>query len=138
MLSIPATKGFEIGSGFEGTKLRGSKHNDPFIMKNGRLGTSSNNSGGIQVILYLLILLFIFYFISILIYLFFKKGGISNGECITFRVGFKPPATISQSQQTSQYDGTPGELAAKGRHDPCVVPRAIAIVEGMAALVIME
>jgi len=114
MLSIPATKAFEIGSGFRGTEVPGSKHNDPFVRKDdGSLGTSTNWSGGIQ-------------------------GGISNGEDIYFRVGFKSPATISQAQETSQYDGTPGTLAARGRHDPCVVPRAVPIVEAMASLVIMD
>lgn len=114
MLSIPATKGFEIGSGFAGTAVPGSRHNDPFVARaDGRLGTSTNNSGGIQ-------------------------GGISNGENIFFRVAFKPPATISQSQKTAAYSGHDGVLAARGRHDPCVVPRAVPIVESMAALVIME
>jgi len=113
MLAIPATKGFEIGSGFSGTRLRGSQHNDPFTMKEGRLGTVSNNSGGIQ-------------------------GGISNGESIFFKIAFKPPATISQPQQTTDYRGTPVTLKAKGRHDPCVVPRAVPIVESMAALVMLD
>ncbi|EKM60442.1 uncharacterized protein PHACADRAFT_246385 [Phanerochaete carnosa HHB-10118-sp] len=114
MLSIPATKGFEIGSGFRGTEVPGSKHNDPFVSKaDGSLGTSTNWSGGIQ-------------------------GGISNGEDIYFRVGFKSPATISQAQETVQYDGTSGTLAARGRHDPCVVPRAVPIVEAMASLVIID
>jgi chorismate synthase len=114
MLSIPATKGFEIGSGFEGTKLRGSVHNDPFVLKeNGKLGTKTNNSGGIQ-------------------------GGISNGEDIVFRVAFKPPATIGKAQETAEYLGNPSTLKAEGRHDPCVVPRAVAIVEGMAAIVLAD
>ncbi|VDC01981.1 unnamed protein product [Peniophora sp. CBMAI 1063] len=114
MLSIPATKAFEIGSGFAGTEIPGSKHNDAFIRKpDGSLGTSTNRSGGVQ-------------------------GGISNGENIYFRIGFKSPATISQAQETATYDGTPGSLAARGRHDPCVVPRAVPIVEAMAALVIMD
>jgi len=113
MLAIPATKGFEIGSGFSGTRLRGSQHNDPFIMKDNRLGTVTNNSGGIQ-------------------------GGIANGESIFFRVGFKPPATISLEQQTADYSGDTVTLQAKGRHDPCVVPRAVPIVESMAALVILD
>jgi chorismate synthase len=111
MLSIPATKGFEIGSGFAGTRMRGSVHNDPFTAADGRLGTTSNNSGGIQ-------------------------GGISNGEPIVFRVAFKPPATIGLAQETVDFDGTPVTLEAKGRHDPCVVPRAVPIVEAMAALVL--
>lgn len=113
MLSIPASKGFEIGSGFEGVKIPGSKHNDPFIQKGDRLGTTTNNSGGIQ-------------------------GGISNGENIYFSVPFKSPATICQPQETSTYDGADGTLNSKGRHDPNVVPRAIPIVEAMAALVIAD
>ena len=113
MLSIPATKGFEIGSGFSGTRMRGSEHNDPFVMKNGRLGTLTNYSGGIQ-------------------------GGISNGEPIVFRVAFKPPATIGQIQQTADFDGERVELEAKGRHDPCVVPRAVPIIEAMSALVLAD
>ncbi len=113
MLAIPATKGFEIGSGFSGTRLRGSEHNDPFVLKEDGLGTVSNNSGGIQ-------------------------GGISNGESIYFRVAFKPPATISQPQQTADYQGSSVTLEAKGRHDPCVVPRAVPIVESMAALVVID
>jgi chorismate synthase len=111
MLSIPATKGFEIGSGFAGSRMRGSRHNDPFVFKSGRLGTATNYSGGIQ-------------------------GGISNGEPVFFRVAFKPPATIGLAQETVDFDGNPAVLAAKGRHDPCVVPRAVPIVEAMAALVI--
>lgn len=123
MLSIPATKGFEIGSGFGGCQVPGSIHNDPFIKapaQNGthgpgrpRLTTKTNNSGGIQ-------------------------GGISNGAHVYFNVGFKPPATIGQAQQTAGYDETDGVLEAKGRHDPCVVPRAVPIVESMAALAIMD
>jgi chorismate synthase len=113
MLAIPATKGFEIGSGFAGTRQRGSQHNDAFTRKDGRIGTVSNNSGGIQ-------------------------GGISNGESIHFRIAFKPPATISRPQQTVDYEGRPVTLKAKGRHDPCVVPRAVAIVESMAALVMLD
>jgi chorismate synthase len=113
MLSIPATKGFEIGSGFTGARMRGSRHNDPFVQKNGRLGTQSNHSGGIQ-------------------------GGISNGESIYFRVAFKPPATIGREQSTVDFRGRPTVLKAKGRHDPCVVPRAVPIVEAMAALVLVD
>lgn len=114
MLSIPATKGFEIGSGFSGTRMKGSVHNDPFVKKaDGSIGTSTNNSGGIQ-------------------------GGISNGESIYFRVAFKPPATIGQDQHTVDIKGNDVTLAAKGRHDPCVVPRAIPIVEAMAALVLAD
>jgi chorismate synthase len=114
MLSIPATKGFEIGSGFQGALVAGSRHNDPFVQKpGGGLKTATNKSGGVQ-------------------------GGISNGEHIYFRVAFKSPATISQEQKTAQYDGTSGALATRGRHDPVVVNRAVPIVEAMAALVIME
>jgi len=113
MLSIPATKGFEIGSGFAGSRMRGSAHNDPFVQKDGRLGTLTNRSGGVQ-------------------------GGISNGEPIYFRVAFKPVATIGQDQATVDFDGQPVVLAAKGRHDPCVVPRAVPIVEAMTALVLMD
>ncbi|TEB39150.1 chorismate synthase [Coprinellus micaceus] len=114
MLSIPATKAFEVGSGFRGTEVPGSKHNDAFVRRSdGSLGTKTNWSGGIQ-------------------------GGITNGEDIYFRIGFKSPATISQAQDTVQYDGTPGTLAARGRHDPCVVPRAVPIVEAMAAIVVLD
>ncbi|KAF2150567.1 bifunctional chorismate synthase/flavin reductase [Myriangium duriaei CBS 260.36] len=125
MLSIPATKGFEIGSGFGGTQVPGSIHNDAFIAApqaesttlgskiRPRLTTKTNNSGGIQ-------------------------GGISNGAHIYFTTAFKPPATIGQAQNTTGYDETTGVLEAKGRHDPCVVPRAVPIVESMAALVIMD
>ena len=113
MLAIPATKGFEIGSGFSGTQMKGSEHNDPFTVKDDRIGTITNNSGGIQ-------------------------GGISNGETIHFRVAFKPPATISLPQHTVNYQGEKVLLAAKGRHDPCVVPRAVPIVESMAALVLID
>ena len=114
MLSIPATKAFEIGSGFRGTEIPGSRHNDVFVAKpDGSMGTKTNWSGGIQ-------------------------GGITNGETVYFKVGFKSPATISQAQETARYDGTPGTLAARGRHDPCVVPRAVPIVEAMAALVVIE
>jgi chorismate synthase len=113
MLAIPATKGFEVGSGFAGTRMRGSEHNDPFIQKGARLGTTTNNSGGIQ-------------------------GGISNGEPIQLRIAFKPPATISLPQETVDFSGKSAILEAKGRHDPCVVARAIPIVESMAALVILD
>ena len=113
MLSIPATKGFEIGSGFAGSQMRGSEHNDFFIKKGDRLGTKTNYSGGVQ-------------------------GGISNGEPIIFRVAFKPPATISLPQKTADFDGNDVVLEAGGRHDPCVVPRAVPIVESMAALVIAD
>ncbi len=113
MLSIPATKGFEIGSGFTGAAMNGSAHNDPFENKGDRLGTTTNFSGGIQ-------------------------GGISNGEPIYFNVAFKPPATIGLAQKTVDFDGNPVDFEAKGRHDPCVVPRAVPIVESMAALVLMD
>jgi chorismate synthase len=113
MLAIPATKAFEIGSGFRGTRLCGSQHNDPFVQKGGRLGTVTNNSGGVQ-------------------------GGISNGEPIVMRIGFKPPATISLPQETADFEGKKTVLEAKGRHDPCVVPRAVPIVESMAALVMLD
>jgi chorismate synthase len=113
MLSIPASKGFEIGSGFGGTLMKGSQHNDPFTLKGDKLGTSSNNSGGIQ-------------------------GGISNGEPIIFRIAFKPPATIGQQQHTADFDGKETILEAKGRHDPCIVSRAVPIVESMAALVLAD
>jgi chorismate synthase len=113
MLSIPATKGFEIGSGFSGSRMTGSTHNDPFIRKGEGLGTATNYSGGIQ-------------------------GGISNGEPIIFRVAFKPPATIGKAQKTVDFNGNEVTLEAKGRHDPCVVPRAVPIVETMAALVIAD
>jgi chorismate synthase len=113
MLAIPATKGFEIGSGFAGTRMQGSQHNDPFTQKGDRLGTTTNNSGGIQ-------------------------GGITNGEPIQLRIAFKPPATISLPQETVDFSGESAILEAKGRHDPCVVNRAVPIVESMAALVILD
>jgi len=113
MLSLPATKGFEIGSGFAGARLRGSAHNDAFVNKGGRLGTATNRSGGVQ-------------------------GGITNGEPIVFRVAFKPPATIRRPQATVDFDGRPVTLAGAGRHDPCVVPRAVPVVEAMAALVLAD
>jgi chorismate synthase len=112
MLSIPATKGFEIGSGFAGTRLNGSQHNDPFVVKDdGRLGTLANRSGGVL-------------------------GGVSNGDPIYFKVAFKPPTTIGLPQTTVTFEGVETILEAKGRHDPCVVPRAVPIVESMAALVL--
>jgi chorismate synthase len=113
MLSLPATKGFEIGSGFAGTRLKGSQHNDPFVKETNRIRTATNNSGGVQ-------------------------GGISNGEEIVFRVAFKPTATILQPQKTVDVHGAETELQAKGRHDPCVLPRAVVIVEAMAALVLVD
>lgn len=113
MMSIPASHGFEIGSGFAATRMRGSEHNDLFVKKEGRLGTTTNRSGGIQ-------------------------GGISNGEPIIFRVAFKPPATIGRPQSTADWEGHATVLAPKGRHDPCVLPRAVPIVEAMAALVLAD
>jgi chorismate synthase len=155
MMSIPATKGFEIGSGFLGSEMPGSLHNDAFVasgsstpqhsqsqsklpstsaspslssssssvsssrrsssslFKPAKLSTKTNNSGGVQ-------------------------GGISNGQPIFFRVGFKPPATIGKTQNTTAFDLEPGVLEVNGRHDPCIVPRAVPIVESMAAIVIMD
>ncbi len=112
-LSIPATKGFEVGSGFAGTRLRGSEHNDAFITKEGRIGTVTNRSGGVQ-------------------------GGITNGEPIFCRIAFKPTATISLPQQTVNKQGESKTLEAKGRHDPCVLPRAVVIIEAMAALTLVD
>ncbi|MFA6081375.1 MAG: chorismate synthase [Patescibacteria group bacterium] len=114
MLSIPAVKGFEIGSGFAGVKMRGSEHNDSFFTdKNGKIRTKTNFSGGIQ-------------------------GGISNGENIFFRVAFKPVSTIRKEQNTVDLNGKDVKLEVTGRHDPCVLPRAVPIVEAMAALTIMD
>ena len=114
MLSIPATRGFEIGEGFGATLLRGSQHNDPFTAKSGGgIRPATNHCGGIQ-------------------------GGISNGEPVFFRVAFKPVSTISLPQPTAAFDGTPVVFEAKGRHDPCVLPRAVPVVEAMAALVLAD
>ena len=113
MLSIPATKGFEIGSGFSGTLLTGREHNDAFRMVDGKVRTATNRSGGVQ-------------------------GGISNGEPIIFRIAFKPTATIMTSQETVTSGGENTELAGKGRHDACVLPRAVPIVEAMAVLVLTD
>lgn len=114
MLSIPAVKGFEIGSGFAGTRMLGSQHNDPFVPgPEGTIVTTSNYSGGIQ-------------------------GGISNGQPITMRIAFKPTATIASSQATVDRQGNPATLAARGRHDPCVVPRAVPIVEAMTRIVLAD
>lgn len=113
MLSLPATKAFEVGSGFAGARLRGSEHNDVFETRDGRVRTRTNRSGGTQ-------------------------GGISNGEEIVFRVAFKPTATILQLQPTVDVHGAETELMGRGRHDPCVVPRAVPIVEAMAALVLVD
>jgi len=113
MLSIPATKGFEVGSGFGGTRLRGSQHNDLFESRDGRVRTQTNLSGGVQ-------------------------GGITNGEEVVFRVAFKPTATILQEQDTVDLQGRETRLMGRGRHDPCVLPRAVPIVEAMANLVILD
>lgn len=113
MLSINATKGFEIGSGFEGTKLFGSEHNDVFMKKENKIITKTNNSGGVQ-------------------------GGISNGMPIIFRVAFKPTSTIRKEQETVDIKGKSIKMEAKGRHDPCVLPRAVPIVEAMASLVLCD
>ncbi|PZR40534.1 MAG: chorismate synthase [Azospira oryzae] len=113
MLSINAVKGFEYGSGFEGITLRGSQHNDEFYSEEGKIRTKTNHSGGIQ-------------------------GGISNGEDIYFNVAFKPVATIMQDQQSVDKEGKEAIVSGKGRHDPCVVPRAVPIVEAMAALVLAD
>ncbi|MBM3866446.1 MAG: chorismate synthase [Verrucomicrobia bacterium] len=113
MLSLPATKGFELGSGFAGAALRGSEHNDAFEVRDGRVRTRTNRSGGTQ-------------------------GGISNGEELVFRTAFKPTATILQRQATVDTAGEATELIGRGRHDPCVVPRAVPIVEAMTALVLLD
>ena len=113
MLSLPASKGFEIGSGFAGTLLTGSQHNDPFYDAGGRVRTRTNRSGGVQ-------------------------GGISNGEDIFIRVAFKPTATILREQQTVDEDGHDTTIKGRGRHDPCVLPRAVPIVEAMLALVLAD
>ena len=113
MLSLPATKGFEIGSGFSAARMRGSEHNDAFEIRERRVRTATNYSGGIQ-------------------------GGISNGEEIYFRVAFKPTSTIGREQRTVTASGRATRLAARGRHDPCVLPRAVPMVEAMAALVLCD
>ena len=114
MMSLPASKGFEIGSGFGGTALTGSEHNDPFeIDAEGRTRTVTNRSGGIQ-------------------------GGISNGENIVIRGAFKPTATILQAQETVDNEGNAAVMKGRGRHDPCVLPRAVPIVESMMALVLAD
>ena len=113
MLSLPATKGFEVGSGFAGTLLTGAEHNDPFEIRDCRVHTKTNHSGGVQ-------------------------GGISNGEPLTLRVAFKPTATISKPQSTVTVEGSESTLAARGRHDPCVLPRAVVMVEAMTALVLVD
>jgi chorismate synthase len=114
MLGINAVKGFEYGSGFAGVELYGSEHNDEFYKDDsGKIRTKSNHSGGVQ-------------------------GGISNGEDIYFRVAFKPVATIMQDQESVDVHGNPAIVSGKGRHDPCVLPRAVPIVEAMAALVLVD
>ena len=113
MLSINAVKGFEYGEGFDGAAGRGSEQNDVFVNDYGKIRTQTNHSGGIQ-------------------------GGISNGEDIYFRVAFKPVATLLREQSTVDIDGNPTKLTAKGRHDPCVLPRAVPVVEAMAAMTILD
>jgi chorismate synthase len=115
MLSLPAAKGFDIGSGFAGTRLTGRQHNDPFVPAERASGvaTRTNFSGGVQ-------------------------GGISNGQDVCFRVAFKPTATISSPQDTVTRDGQATTVAARGRHDPCVLPRAVPLVEAMACLVLAD
>jgi chorismate synthase len=113
ILSLPACKGFEIGSGFAGTKLLGSEHNDPFFLEEGRVRTRTNRSGGVQ-------------------------GGITNGEAVWLRAGFKPTATIRQEQETVTSGGESTRLEGTGRHDPCVLPRAVPMVEAMVALVLCD
>lgn len=113
MLCIPATKGFEIGSGFAGTRMTGSQHNDAFELRDGKIRTATNRSGGVQ-------------------------GGISDGEEINFRVAFKPTPTIAKTQRSVNAAGEPCEVIGHGRHDPCVLPRAVPIVEAMAALVLAD
>ncbi len=113
MVSINAVKGFDIGSGFEGVGMRGSEHNDQFYNNNGKVRTRTNYAGG-------------------------TLGGISHGETIYFRVAFKPVSTIEKEQKTVDKDSKEVTLEAKGRHDPCVLPRAVPIVDAMAALVIMD
>lgn len=113
MLGINAVKGFEYGMGFAASAMRGSEHNDPFVMKEGKVRTETNLSGGVQ-------------------------GGVTNGEDVYFRVAFKPVSTIAQQQDTVSRSGEEIQLEAHGRHDPCVVPRAVAVVEAMAALVVLD
>jgi len=113
VMSLPASKGFEIGSGFAGVRMRGSEHNDEFYMDGKRVRTRTNRSGGVQ-------------------------GGISNGEDIIFRVAFKPVATIAKVQKTVGLKGKNAELRARGRHDPCVLPRAVPMVEAMTLLVLAD
>jgi len=113
MLSLPATKGFDIGSGFDAVGLKGTEHNDPFRSVEGRVRTVTNRSGGVQ-------------------------GGISNGETLYFRVAFKPVATVMHEQNTVDAGGRNATLKGRGRHDPCVLPRAVPMVESMTALVLVD
>lgn len=113
MLSINAVKGFDIGLGFDSVGMRGSEHNDPFVMENGKIRTKTNNAGGVI-------------------------GGISSGEDIYFRVVFKPVSTIMIEQDSVSTEKKLAKLKASGRHDPCVLPRAVPIVDAMAALTIMD
>jgi chorismate synthase len=113
MLSLPASKGFEIGSGFAGTELTGLEHNDEFYMDGDRVRTRTNRSGGVQ-------------------------GGISNGETIYFRIAFKPTATVMREQHTVSIDREETTIQGRGRHDPCVLPRAVPMVEAMTALVMAD
>ncbi len=113
LLSLPACKGFEIGSGFAGTEMTGSAHNDPFYSEGGRIRTRTNRSGGVQ-------------------------GGISTGENIVVRAGFKPTATIAVEQDTVDEHGNAVTISGRGRHDPCVLPRAVPMVEAMVALVLCD
>jgi len=113
MLSIPAAKGFEYGEGFTSASMKGSEHNDTFVSKKGMITLASNHSGGIQ-------------------------GGISNGEDVYFKVAFKPVSSISKIQSTTDLDGNEAKIQISGRHDICVVPRAVPVVEAMAAIVIMD
>lgn len=113
MLSLPATKGFEIGSGFAGTRLTGLEHNDEYYVEDGRVRTRTNRSGGVQ-------------------------GGITTGETVWFRVAFKPTATVLREQRTVTTRGEATTIAGRGRHDPCVLPRAVPVVEAMTALVLAD
>ena len=113
MMSLPATKGFEVGAGFDGTQLTGAEHNDPFYMDGETVRTTTNRSGGIQ-------------------------GGISNGENLSFKIAFKPTATIMTAQKTVSTQHEDTELKGRGRHDACVLPRAVPIVEAMTALVLCD
>jgi chorismate synthase len=113
MLSLPAAKGFDVGSGFDGIQMTGTQHNDAFRSKRGKVFTTTNRSGGIQ-------------------------GGISNGQTIYFRVAFKPVATVMHEQDTVDIELKNTSLKARGRHDPCVLPRAVPMVEAMTALVLVD